>query len=70
VVGCGAGPPRGVLWFFEAFLGMNMGRKYRIGWLLIQQTIVWTIWKSRKDDVFSEGTFSVDCLVDRVKLLS
>jgi hypothetical protein len=63
-------PPRGVLRFFEAFLGMGRGRKDILGWLLIWQTIVWTIWKSRNDVFFSEGTFSVECLVDRVKLLS
>ncbi|GAU37692.1 hypothetical protein TSUD_164950 [Trifolium subterraneum] len=63
-------PHRSVLRFFEAFLGMSMGRKDKFGWLLIWQTIVWTIWKSRNDIFFSEGTFSVECLVDRVKLLS
>ncbi|GAU15735.1 hypothetical protein TSUD_235480 [Trifolium subterraneum] len=63
-------PSRGVLGFFEAFLGMGTGRKDRVGWLLIWHTIVWTIWKSRNDVVFSEGTFIFECLVDRVKLLS
>jgi hypothetical protein len=36
-------PSRGVLRFFEAFLGTSKGRKDRLGWLLIWQTIVWTI---------------------------
>jgi hypothetical protein len=31
---------------------------------------VWTIWNSRNDVCFSERTFSAECLVDRVKLLS
>jgi hypothetical protein len=59
--------PRGVLRFLEAFLGMGRGRKDRMGWLLIWKTIVW---KSRNDIIFSEWTFFVECLVDRVKLLS
>jgi hypothetical protein len=31
---------------------------------------MWTIWKSRNDIFFSEWIFSVECLVDRMKLLS
>ncbi|GAU35216.1 hypothetical protein TSUD_204920 [Trifolium subterraneum] len=33
-------PSRGVLGSFEAFLGMGVGRKDRLGWLLIWHTIV------------------------------
>jgi hypothetical protein len=47
-----------------------MGRKERIRWLLIWHSIVWTIWKSLNDIFFLEGTFFVQCLVDKVKLLS
>ncbi|MCH93643.1 pentatricopeptide repeat-containing protein [Trifolium medium] len=62
--------PRGNLGLFEVFLGMSFSRKNRLGWLLIWQAIAWTIWNSRNDVLFSEGTFSAECLVDRVKLLS
>jgi hypothetical protein len=36
-------PPRGILRFFEAFLGTGRCKNDRLGWLLIWQTIVWTI---------------------------
>jgi hypothetical protein len=36
-------PPRGVLRFFEAFLGTGRGREDILRWLLIWKTIVWTI---------------------------
>jgi hypothetical protein len=40
--------------------------KDRFGWLLIWLSIVWTIWKFQNDVLFSEGTFYVECLVDKV----
>jgi hypothetical protein len=49
---------------------LDRGREDRLGWFLIWQIITWTIWKFRNDVFFSEGTFSVECLIDRVKLLS
>jgi hypothetical protein len=49
---------------------MGKSRKDRTWWLLIWHTIVWAIWNSWSDVLFSEGTFSAECLVDRVKLLS
>jgi hypothetical protein len=62
--------PHGNLGLYRVFLGISLGKKNRLGWLLIWQTIVWTIWNSRNNVLFSEGTFSAECLVDRVKLLS
>jgi hypothetical protein len=63
-------PPHGILGLFESFLGMGKSRKNRTAWLLIWHTIVWTIWNSRNDVLFLEWTFSVECLVDTMKLLS
>jgi hypothetical protein len=62
--------PRSILGLFEGFLGMGKSKKDRTGWLLIWYIIVCTIWNFQNDVLFSEGTFFVECLVDRVKLLS
>jgi hypothetical protein len=50
-------PPRGILDLFEAFLGIGMARKDRLGWLLIWHTIVWTIWNLEMMYSFQKGPF-------------
>ncbi|GAU11500.1 hypothetical protein TSUD_344900 [Trifolium subterraneum] len=62
--------PRGVIWFFDFFLDIGVGRRGHIGWLLIWHAVIWFIWISWNGLIFSGGTSSVDYLVDRVKLFS
>ncbi|MCH80102.1 LINE-1 reverse transcriptase like [Trifolium medium] len=48
----------------------GVGRKSRLGCVLIWHAAVWTIWNSRNDLIFAQGTVSVESLVDKVKLSS
>ncbi|GAU42449.1 hypothetical protein TSUD_247910 [Trifolium subterraneum] len=62
--------PNNISNLFEWFLGLGMGRKSRLGWLLIWHAAVWSIWISRNDLIFDRGTISIESLVDKVKLSS
>jgi hypothetical protein len=62
--------PRGIHECFKVFLGMGMSRENNLRWMLIWQTIVWTIWNFRNNVFFPKGTFSSECLINRVKLSS
>ncbi|GAU18147.1 hypothetical protein TSUD_248480 [Trifolium subterraneum] len=55
---------------FQGFLAHGLGRKNRLGWLLIWHATVWAIWNSRNDVTFARGTVSVESLVNKVKLSS
>jgi hypothetical protein len=45
-----------------------LGRKIRLGWLLIWHATVWAIWNSWNNIIFARWTVSVNSLVDKVKL--
>ncbi|GAU10697.1 hypothetical protein TSUD_424260, partial [Trifolium subterraneum] len=59
--------PRDLLGHFEAFVGLGVDRKARNIFSLVWLAVVWSIWKSRNDVIFSGRPFSVDVLVDRAK---
>ncbi|GAU23765.1 hypothetical protein TSUD_128700 [Trifolium subterraneum] len=59
--------PRDLLGHFEAFVGLGADRKARNIFSLVWLAVVWSIWKSRNDVIFSGRPFSVDVLVDRAK---
>ena len=55
---------------FLYFTGLGGGRRVRLGVLLVWHVVIWTIWTSRNDLIFSGGTLSEEPVVDRVKLLA
>jgi hypothetical protein len=55
---------------FLAFTGLGRGKKVRLGLLLVWHAVIWTIWMSRNDLIFSGGTLREEPVVDRVKLLA
>ncbi|MCI60096.1 resistance-like protein, partial [Trifolium medium] len=49
---------------------MGVGRRVRLGMVLMWHVIVWSIWTSRNDIIFAGGSSTIDNLMDRVKLSS
>ncbi|GAU18667.1 hypothetical protein TSUD_125000 [Trifolium subterraneum] len=62
--------PMSIRGVFQGFLALGLGRKSRLGWLLIWHATVWAIWNSQNDVIFASGTVSVESLVDKVNLSS
>ncbi|GAU39871.1 hypothetical protein TSUD_69190 [Trifolium subterraneum] len=71
--------PMSISSVLQGFLALGLGRKNKLGWLLIWHATVWAIWNSRNDVIFARetvsveylvGTVSVESLVDKVKLSS
>jgi hypothetical protein len=55
---------------FHGFIGLGMGRKNMLRWLLIWHSTIWAIWNSQNEVIFARRTVYVESLVDKVKLSS
>ncbi|MCI32889.1 resistance-like protein, partial [Trifolium medium] len=55
---------------FESYFGLGVGRRVWLGMVLMWHAVVWSIWTSRNDIIFTGGSSTIDNLVDRVKLSS
>jgi hypothetical protein len=53
---------------FHGFIGLGMGRKNMLRWLLIWHSTIWAIWNSQNEVIFVRRTVSVESLMDKVKL--
>jgi hypothetical protein len=62
--------PNRIVQVFESFFGMGVGRRVRLGMVLMWHAVVWSIWTSRNDIIFASGSSTIDNLVDKVKLSS
>ena len=62
--------PRGFAQLFLSFTGLGRGKRFRIGLLLVWHVVIWTVWTSRNDLIFSSGTHIKGPVVDRAKLLA
>jgi hypothetical protein len=62
--------PLGLAQQFLSFTGLGRGKRVRIGLLLVWHAVIWTIWTSRNDLIFSGGALSEEPVVDRAKLLA
>jgi hypothetical protein len=51
---------------FQAFVGLGGGKRARLGFILIWHVVIWTVWTSWNDLMFSGGAHFV---VDITKLL-
>jgi hypothetical protein len=63
-------PSHSIFGLLGNFLGISVGKQGRLGWLLIWHDIVQTIWNNLIYIIFLEGTFYVEYLLNRVKLIS
>jgi hypothetical protein len=61
--------PRDLLGHYYVFLGLGADRRVRCGLTLVWH-IVWSIWLSRNDFIFSGHSTSVEQLVYKIKLYS
>lgn len=62
--------PLGLAQLFLSFTGLGRGKRVRLGLLLIWHAVIWTIWTSRNDLIFSGGALREEPVVDRAKLLA
>jgi len=62
--------PLGLAHHFLSFTGLGKGKRVRLGLLLVWHAVIWTIWTSRNDLIFSGGVLREEPLVDRAKLLA
>jgi hypothetical protein len=62
--------PNRIVQVFESFFGMGVGRRVRLGMVLMWHAVVWSIWTSRNDIIFAGGSSTIDNLVDKVKFSS
>jgi len=60
----------GLAQLFQAFTSIGRGKRVRLGLFLVWHAVIWTIWTSRNNLIFSSGTPSEEPVVDRVKLLA
>ena len=60
-------PHSNILSHFESFIGLRSSKRVGLGLLLVWLVVVWTVWNSRNDVIFAEGTLTVESIVDRVK---
>jgi hypothetical protein len=62
--------PRGVIGLFEFQLGMSTVRRAHLRWLSIWHAVIWSIWNSPNNLIFTGGSSSVEYQVDKVKLFT
>jgi hypothetical protein len=62
--------PNKIVQVFESFFGMCVGRRVRLGMILMWHADVWSMWTSQNDIIFADGSLTIDNLVDKVKLSS
>ena len=62
--------PLGLTQQFQAFTGLGGGKRVRLRLLLVWHDVVWTIWTSRNDLIFSSIVLREELVVDRAKLLA
>lgn len=62
--------PLGLAQQFQAFTGLGGGRKVRLCLLLVWHDVIWTIWVSRNDLIFTGGFLREEPVVDIVKILA
>jgi hypothetical protein len=63
-------PQNSIMQVFKSFFGMGVGRRVRLGMILVWYVFVWTIWTSRNDTIFAGGSSKIENLMDMVKLSS
>jgi hypothetical protein len=54
----------------RCFFGLGAGKRVRYGLTLVWHIVVWSIWLSRNDFIFSRKSTSAEQLVDKIKLYS
>jgi hypothetical protein len=62
--------PQNLFVWFEYFVGFAPNKKVARGFALIWLTMIWAIWRSRNEVIFSNGVRDVVAVVDDVKQLS
>lgn len=62
--------PIGLARQFLSFTGLGGGKRVRLGLLIVWHAVIWTIWTSRNDLIFSGGAHCEGPVVDRAKLLA
>jgi len=62
--------PLGLAQQFLYFTGLGSGKRTRLGLFLVWHAVIWTIWTSQNDLIFSGGALRKEPVVDRPKLLA
>jgi hypothetical protein len=62
--------PPTVAVLFEVVRGAAKNKKIRQGYMLIWHATIWTIWKTRNNVIFANGSFNPKAMVDEIKVLS
>jgi len=62
--------PLGFAQQFLSFTGLGGGKRVRLGLLLVWHAVIWNIWTSRNDLIFSGGALREEHVVDRATLLA
>jgi hypothetical protein len=62
--------PPNIFVLFDCFIGAASNKKIRGGYYLIWHAVLWRIWCSRNNAIFSNGGIDVEEVVEAIKLTS